>query len=223
MRGATGERDAEGAVAQTGPGRCRAWWSAPLARWQGIAAFAVLMTFLACRSSALLSGPEFALLDALMRLRAPRPPDPRIVLVGIGETEMELCRRSRPAQCACGAIARDGLADLIIRLKRGGASVVGVDLTLTRPCPVGAGTAGGHDAALARALAMPGETVIVAEAETEPDASRFREPPPDMLPGVELVVASPVLHNPRGIIRGVRLIQPHDPSRVERGAAFTAF
>lgn len=214
MSGATVGRGAQDGSALTRGARARAWWLAPGAQWKGIAAFAVLITFLACRCSALLSGPEFAVLDALMLVRGSRPPDPRIVLVGIEEEEAELCRRSRSAECACGVIARDRLADLVVRLKRGGAAVVGVDLTLTRPCPVGAGTGRGHDASLARALAMPGETVIVAEAEPGPEIMRFREPSPEMLPGVEPLVASPVLYNPRGVIRGVRLVQPDEPTRI---------
>jgi signal transduction histidine kinase len=184
-------------------------------RWPTMLALALLVTFICCRGSYHLSHPEFAMLDQWFRSRPPRPISTDIVLIGIEASDRsELARLKRQSgyeKCTCMLTARDGLGQAIASIKRAGTAVVGIDLIFELPCPVE-----GHDRTLYEALRMPGsETVIMSETYPEPGKFNFRQMP-GFLPD-NVIVASPVLYNPRGVVRGVRLIQRDQPEKEQIG------
>jgi signal transduction histidine kinase len=111
-------------------------------------------------------------------------------------------------------IRRTQLGRAILRAKRAGALVVALDVTLARPCPVGRGTPAWHDAPLIAAVKAPGETVLVADPTSNPDRVYFDEPAGYLFGDTAACIASPVLYNPRGVIRGVCTIQSGIPSSV---------
>ncbi len=195
------------------PEGIRGAWQVLRDRWPGILAFAVAMTFLTCRFSDLLSVPEVTLFDAWMRLRPPRAPAPRIVLVGIREEEAERYQETRPQDCTCDMVSRADLGRAILRMKEGGARVIALDLILHHACPVGRGTPEGHDDLLRSSLRGPAEVILVAE----PEGSGFRDPPASITRGLDPILASPVvgLH---GLIRGMRLCQETQARRPKASA-----
>ena len=166
------------------------------------------------------------MLDLWMRSRAARAPDSRIALVGITEWDIGVHRKARARTgaggCTCEAIPRCDIGRAIARIKGAGAKVVALDLMLSQPCPAQKGTTDAHDDVLVKALTSPGETVIVAKADPSPDCLRFTDPPTKFLGDPENpddsdpIVASPVVYNPHGVIRGVRLVQEHTPSQLEQ-------
>jgi len=182
-------------------------------RWPTVLAMALLVTFIACRGSIHLSQPEFAMLDQWFRMRPPRAISPEIVLIGIEDSERIKLEKKQAAErrpgrpgCNCMLMQRDDLAEGIRLIKQAGAAVVGVDLVFELPCPVS-----GHDAALHQALEMqPGYTVITSATYPEPGKFIFRQMP-EFLELSHVIVASPVLYNPRGSVRGVRLVQRDEP------------
>jgi signal transduction histidine kinase len=166
---------------------------------------ALVITFVACRGSSLMSIPEFALLDLWFRLRPPQVAHHDIALVGYRSQEVahyERERRRLPdlAPCTCEVAPRDQIASLITRLKAAGAKVTALDLHLERPCPL-------HDKPLMKALEMPGETVVVTGTSPSPERFNFAYLSPNLAALKRPILASPVMYNPRGVIRGVRLIQ----------------
>lgn len=173
-------------------------------RWLAMALLAVLVTFICSRASSVLSYPEFSLLDTWMRLRPARAVSPEIVLVGIEGADAERFRAEKQRQhddtCTCLLIRRDQLGRAISALKQAGPRVVGIDLVLDLPCRPA------HDGPLLAALQAPGDTVIMSGTNPTPGRFNFVQMP-KLLELSHPTIASPVLYNPRGVIRAVRLIQ----------------
>lgn len=190
--------------------------------WPRVIVLGLLIGLLMSLVAPALSPAEFSLLDLWMRRRPARPGHPDIVLVGIQKTDTDEWAATKPADCACLTISRARLGQLITALKRADASAVGVDIMLQVPCPHGAASASGHDRVLARALDAPGpEVVLVMGANPTPDKLYFNRPAPAFMgtPQRPRLVASPVLYNPHGVIRGVRMIQVGLPSELQKRAA----
>lgn len=129
-----------------------------------------------CRLAPVLSPSEFRLLDHWLRWRPSRPPDERIVIVGIEPAEIQAAQDRRAVDCSCLSVSRADLARAIARLKHAGVSAIGLDLRLEVPCLYKRGTPAGHDDQLARALALPGETVLIAGAQPTPEHTFFNQP-----------------------------------------------
>ncbi len=178
-------------------------------RWPALLLVALLITFICSRASAILSYPEFSLLDMWMRSRPPRPVSPEIVLVGIEGRDADDFRnekqRERDDNCACTLIRRDRLGHALSLIKRAGARVVGIDIVFDLPCRPE------HDDPLFAALQAPGETVIMSGTNPTPGRFNFVQMQ-KLLDLTHPIIASPVLYNPRGVIRAVRLIQRDEPN-----------
>ena len=180
--------------------------------WRYFLLIAFTTTFLTLRCAPYLSAPEFGLLNGWFRGREARTPDPRIALIGIEKKDVEAFAQERLSNCACGNRPRDELGRLVARLKAAGAAVVAIDFFFDRNCPVGEGTPQGHDAVLQQALRNPGENVLIAGANPLPDKIIFTPPCPGVMGDTDPIVASPVLHKPRGVIIGVDLVQHSPPA-----------
>ena len=183
--------------------------------------FALLITFLVSRGSTLLSMPEFSILDAWFASRPARTVSPSIVLVGVDKELLDkfqkekdkLGRQGRLAgagTCTCASIGRDVLGEAVHRIKGAGAKVVGLDFVFDLPCPE-------HDPALLRALKEPGQTILLSGTNPTPGRFNFTDLPSFLELSPPPIVASPVLYNPRGVIRGVRLIQEEGAHADEPG------
>lgn len=180
---------------------------------------ALLITFICCRASSLqpFSSPEFRLLDTWLHLRPARAVDPAIALIAVDAQQLNDFRERRDREgrgqpqsrplCTCATIGRDSIAQTVNLLKQAKASVVGLDLLFELPCPR-------HDQVLLQALSSSPGTDVVLVSGTKPTPGRFnftdmpaflalKEPP---------LVASPVLYNPNGVVRAVRLIQQDAPA-----------
>lgn len=182
---------------------------------------ALLVVFLVCRGSWLLSFIEFDLLNAWISSRPPREADPRIAIVAFDQPDVERHRENRPDDCTCGAIPRNELAEILEAVWLGGAEVLVLDLSLEQACPHGRGTADAHDAPLTDALSGPGETVVAIAATPNPGATYF-DAPVDRLAGPPErphILGSPVLYTPGGVVRGVSLIQTGTPSTTAQADA----
>lgn len=180
-------------------------------RWRRrllLAALALLITFICGRSSCFLSYPEFALLDCWLRARPARDVSDRIVLIGIEASDVRQSERSKPAGCTCMLVRRDILARGISLCKSAGASVLGLDVVFELPC------LREHDAPLEEALEEPGQTVILSGARPSPGRFDFKQMP-QLASLSNPIMASPVLYWPRGVVRGVQLIQ-RDEQRLEQ-------
>ncbi|NSW56486.1 MAG: CHASE2 domain-containing protein [Armatimonadetes bacterium] len=175
--------------------------------WTGVVLISLVATLLACRWSGALSVSEFAVFDVLMRMRPPAEPSPEIVLVGITREEIENYDELRSPECACELVPRSRIGNAIKRVKRAGARVVTVDLMFSQVCPVYRNTPAWHDKPLIESFHMPVPTVIAANTNSNPDWVEFRDPPEPFTQGTHTVIASPVLCNPHGIVRGVSLMQ----------------
>jgi signal transduction histidine kinase len=195
-------------------------------RWPPTLVVALLITFVACRLSPLLSPLEFSMLDGLFRSRGPVAPDPDIVLVGIERSAIEAYQQKRDAdaalsanrdkpKCICDSVSRQEIAALVTKIRGAGARVVVLDVFLTNPCPVQ-----GHDSALREALHHGnGEVILTIDANPIPGKQMVYRPPTTYIdPGRGLILGSPVLYNPRGVIRGVKLIQTGEVPEKERQA-----
>jgi signal transduction histidine kinase len=188
------------------------------ARWLASAVIiALIATLIVCRISGSLSPLEFSLLNKWFALRPARTPDASIVLVGIDRRDVDSFREVRPDDCTCGSVSRADLGAAISKIKSAGASVVVLDLMLKHRCPVGRDKTDDrkpHDTALVAALEMPGETILVVEPSPNPDAVYFTSPADYFLgpPATGRIVASPLLYDPGGLIRGVCLVQVGAPS-----------
>lgn len=172
---------------------------------------AIIISFTVCRFSSLLSVPEFALLDLWFRIRPPQSVDQRIALVGIEASVTAREQRLRHAGafgkgCTCALLRRDELATLVQRLKQAGAAVTALDIIFIVECPL-------HDETLVRALQAPGQTVLLSR--TTPSARAFNFGDIAFPQANKALIASPVLYNPRGIVRGIRLIQTDVESAAE--------
>jgi len=211
-------------------GRVRAWTEehAPglrnWRRWASSAVLALIATLLICRISATLSPVEFGLLNRWFAVRPARQPSPEIVLVGIERGDTEAHEASRLDDCTCSAIPRRRLGAVIAAIKRAGASVIVLDLVLRHPCPVGVNEDDhreAHDAGLVKALETPGEVILAAGVNPNPDSTYFDRPAQAFVGelATQRIVASPLLHNPSGVIRGVGLIQTGAPSEMARALA----
>lgn len=176
-------------------------------RWFVVCALALLITFICGRGSCLLSDPEFALLDCWVRARPSKAISDRIVLVGVEAPDVKQFGQSKQPGCVCMLIQRDLLAKAISLCKEAGAKVVGLDLIFELPC------FREHDAPLERALEQPGETVIMAGSRPTPGRFNFKQMP-QLMSLSNPAVASPVLYWPRGVVRGVQLIQ-RDEQNIE--------
>jgi len=176
----------------------------PRPRWPALLLLAVLITFVCSRASSVLSYPEFSLLDMWMRSRPPRAVSPEIVLVGIEGAAADAFRdekqRRHDDSCTCLLIRRDRLGHAISLIKDAGARVVGLDLVFDLPCRPE------HDCPLFAALEQPAETVIMSGTNPTPGRFNFVQMQ-KLLDLTHPIIASPVLYNPRGVIRAVRLIQ----------------
>jgi signal transduction histidine kinase len=182
--------------------------------------FAVMIVFICCRASSYepLSVPEFRHLDALLQLRPPRAVDPSIALIAVDPVQLETFRQAKDREshrgqregtpvCTCATIGRDSIAKTISLLKQAKAKVVGLDLLFELPCPR-------HDPDLLRALNHTPTTDIVLVSGTTPTPGRynFTDMPAFLALKEPPLVASPVLYNPHGVIRSVRLVQKDVPS-----------
>ncbi len=193
--------------------------------WYRLALSSLVVSAVVCRLAPVLSPSEFRLLDHWLRWRPPRLPDDRIAIVGIEPQDIEAAQTHRDFACSCLAVSRADLARAITRLKQAGAMAIGLDLRLEVACPYKRGTPAGHDDQLARALNLPGETVLIAGALPTPERTFFSLPLVWFVgrPGKERLVASPEVDR-QGDIRGVSLIQygvpvrgnPDEPPSVER-------
>ena len=186
---------------------------------------AALSALLVARLSPFVAGSEFAVLNQWLTSRPPRNPDARLVLVGVSKEDSdayETVRATDFPECACAVVARSTIGETVLRAKQAGARVVVLDLMLGQTCPIHQPD---HDGPLAAALdlALPGmrtETIITAQANPTPDRLYFTSPPTRFLgPEQDRLLASPVLYNPHGEIRGVRLIQVGAPSLTEQDEA----
>jgi signal transduction histidine kinase len=176
--------------------------------WPVLLLLAGLITFICGRASPVLSYPEFSLLDMWMRMRPAHAVSPQIVLLGIESADADLFRSQKERQhddlCTCQLMRRDNLGHAIQLIKAAGARVVGIDVVFDIACPE-------HDGPLLAALQAPGETVIMSG--TNPTPGRFNFVQMDELLALSHpVIASPVLYNPRGVVRAVRLIQRDRPN-----------
>jgi signal transduction histidine kinase len=176
-------------------------------RWALLLVFAVALTYFVCREAEYLSVPEYAVLDMWFHARTPRAPHPDIALIGIARAprppaQVPSANGAPQPDCTCGAVRRDVLGDAIIRIKKAGAKVTALDLVFDLHCPVK-----GHDERLLAAVSYPGDTVLVEGSNPTPDRFNFTGLIPELATRAQPIVASPVVYNPRGIIRGVRLIQ----------------
>lgn len=189
-------------------------WARIWRRARAPVGIALLIAFLICRGSALLSPVELYLLDLWLSERPARQPDPRIVLVAFEQAEVEHHRATSPEDCTCNAISRNQLAHIVSAVWRGGARVLVLDVGLKKPCPHGRGTPDAHDQPLAEALCGPGETVVAAATTLNPSVTYFDRPAGELAgcEGREHVLGSPVLYTPGGVVRGVSLIQTGAPS-----------
>jgi signal transduction histidine kinase len=173
-------------------------------RWPTLLLLAILITFICSRVSPVLSYPEFSLLDTWMRTRPPRAVSPEIVLVGIERADADAFRdekqRLRDDSCTCLLIRRDDLGRAISLIKDAGTRVVGVDIVFDLPCR------SEHDDPLFAALQQPGDTVVMSGTNPTPGRFNFVQMQ-KLLDLTHPMIASPVLYNPRGVIRAVRLIQ----------------
>ena len=216
-RSPQGDTPSSPAAARPGPGARWCFGSTLCA-----VLIAVLSTFLVARISSVLTVPEFAVLDYLIASRPPRTPDARIALVGVSKADVDIYenKRSKPPEpgepdlrtCACATLPRDQIGELITKVKQHGARVVVLDLSLQQACPIR-----GHDRKLAYAMdKVPGGETILAEVATPtPDQPHFTDPPAVFLgpESAPRLLASPVLFNPHGTVRGVRLIQSGSTAR----------
>ncbi|MHB8995023.1 MAG: sensor histidine kinase [Armatimonadota bacterium] len=180
---------------------------------------ALLITFICCRASSFhpLSIPEFRLLDTWLHLRPARPVDPSIALIAVDAQQLDDFRKTRDSEgrgqlqsrplCTCATIGRDSIAKTINLLKQAKARVVGLDLVFELPCPR-------HDRALLQALDdSPGtDMVLVSGTKPTPGRFNFTDMPAFLALEEPPLVASPVLYNPQGVIRAVRLIQEDVPA-----------
>lgn len=189
-----------------------------LDRWSIVLVAACVTTLAVCRWSSLLSVPEFAALDKHIATRPPRRPDPRIALVGIERSEVEKHQQNRPADCTCGLVGRDRIAVAVRHLKAAGARVVVLDISFPQACPVGLPGPRTHDGPLLEALNEPPDTVVVANTSVTPERLDFVEPPPSVVDTDRVLLASPVLYNPHGVIRAVSLVQEGAPTELNRRA-----
>jgi CHASE2 domain-containing sensor protein len=187
-------------------------------RWGIVLVSACLATLACCRWSSILSVPEFAVLDQHMATRVPRKPDPRIALVGIERPEVENFQHNRPPDCTCGLVSRDRIARAVHHVKAAGARVVVLDISFAQSCPCGLPGPRAHDGPLREALSEPPDTVVVANAHTTPERMDFFEPPDSVVDPSRVWLASPVLYNPHGVIRGVSLVQEGTPTEFDRRA-----
>lgn len=193
--------------------------------WYRLVLSSLLVSAVVCRLAPVLSPSEFRILDHWLRWRPPRLPDERIVIVGIEPRDIEAAQTHRDFACSCLAVSRADLARAVTRLKQAGAAAIGIDLKFEVACPYKRGTPAGHDDQLARALDLPGETVLIAGALPTPERTFFSLPLTWFVgrPGHERLVASPEVDR-QGDIRGVSLIQygvpvrgnPVEPASVER-------
>ena len=179
---------------------------------------AVISALLVARLSPALSIPEFAALGQWMSLRPTRQIDPHIVLVGISKEDADAYEKERPAECACAIVKRSAIGETIRRIKQAGSRVIVLDLMLGQACPIP-----GHDQALVEALdpqKVPGEAILTLKANPAPDRVYFSKPPSIFMgPGEPRLVGSPVMYNPLGEIRGVRLIQVGVPTVQDQRSA----
>jgi len=202
----------------------RTVWRVFWGRCPAAVALAMLSTIIVCRLSPYLSASEFSLLYTLLALRPVGQPDPRIALVGLEKEAIDEFTEQRPEGCSCHAIPRKEIGEAISRIKRAGASVVVLDLELDEVCAYGQGTSEAHDQPLVDALDLPGETILTAEANATPEKLYFDDPPAAFV-GVSdnpRIIASPVLYNAHGVVRGVSLVQTGSPSTVEEGSPWTS-
>ena len=193
-------------------------------RWGVAAVIALITTLITCCLFSSLSSLEFGMLNRWLALRLARVPAPEIALVGIEREAIERFQAHKPSECTCSAIARSGLGKAVANIKAGGATVVVVDMVLRHACPYGRDDPSvrePHDRPLIAALNMPGETILAAEATPNPDTVFFTDPAADFmgLPDNLRIIASPLLYNPGGVVRGVSLIQTGAASDYEKDLA----
>jgi adenylate cyclase len=111
----------------------------------GLGLAAALLAFV-LQVSGLLAPYEQLAMDRLMRLRGPRPPDPRVVLCDIDAASIDRYGRF--------PWRRDLVATLLDRLSTGGAKVIALDLLFSELGPPA------EDEALERAIARSGRLVL---------------------------------------------------------------
>ena len=171
---------------------------------------AVVVTTLACRLSPSLSPLVYSMLSVLLRHRAPVAPDPSIAVVGIEQSMIDAHDEARaemaddptrPA-CICDTISRERLARLVARIRSARPRVVALDMFFTNKCPVKE-----HNGALKEVLGEgPGEVILSIEP-LPGDRLRYRLPTPAIEGDLEPILASPMVYDRGGVIRGVELLQ----------------
>lgn len=153
-------------------------------RWLAAGVFSLAVSVVAWTAFPHLHGLEADVLGMWCRSRPERRPDPRIVLVGITRDAIEQYEEDRPSDCGCRLLSREDIGDLVARLKGpSGASVVGLDLEFATPCGHE-----GHDATLARALSLRGDTAWIEHLEQTPDRIYFEPTTKAVLPNSEVEV-----------------------------------
>ena len=170
---------------------------------------ALVIAFCCCRCSPLLSLPAFALLDTWFNHRPTRAVDSRIALIGIDAEVIQAFQKAKLKAregdpCNCNLIRRDLLARLITNVKQAHPKVVGLDLYFESPCPV-------HDKPLLKALDEPPDTVMCSGMSPTPGGYNFLNMPAFVHLKRPPIIASPVLYNPTGRIRGVPMVQEDQP------------
>lgn len=143
--------------------------------WVGtIATLATTTLLLGIRQLGWLEPLELAAYDQITRLQPAQPPDPRLLVVGITETDLQTLQRPTPSDAT--------LAEAIAKLQQASPRVIGLDLHRDLPQEPGR-------AALLQQLQKP-NVVSITKLGTSP-ASRIPPPPgisPDQIGFSDLAV-----------------------------------
>ncbi|MFE4108328.1 CHASE2 domain-containing protein [Almyronema epifaneia] len=144
------------------------------------------------RSLGLLQGLELAAYDQLIRIRPDRGPDPRLLIVGITENDIQT-RREWPIQ-------DQTIADLLAKLLADEPEVIGLDIF--RDVPIGSG-----HVALLRQLHASDRIIPVCKLSSAEDPGIA--PPADVAPTA--VGFSDIVVDPGGILRRNLLVATPEP------------
>jgi class 3 adenylate cyclase/CHASE2 domain-containing sensor protein len=143
---------------------------------------------------------EVRALDFLYALRPPRPPDPRVQIIDIGDDPSVYGRLRDPRDTPTGGceIPRRAYAEAVRRLSRWGAKVIVFDLMFRRSCEY-------EDGELADAFRQAGNVIVAASTKVEPGAVGLKDPV-EPLGGAVWAVGSPVAHQPNEAVRSVPMV-----------------
>ena len=161
---------------------------------------------------------ELRFLDAWFAARPARTADPHIALVAFEQPEVEAHRETRPNDCTCRSVPRNYIAEIIQAVRRGGARVVVLDLTLEQTCQYRQDGVSAHDGPLVEALRAGGETVLAAPASENTKVPHFLKPRGELAgpANYQHILGSPLLYAPGGVVRAVSLVQTGDPKSLSQ-------